>query len=367
MTTQNNNIQNNKIEESVEEFSTPLDSLQPNKYEMYITEHNVIHLFVEKKEFHLTRFNSGLIVKKMKDLYKTAKRNIDEESEEKEIKSVEYTHYLNMHLVSEINNNHNYVYLETTDKESSKIIKSDYIEDVFCLNENAEYLDVMIDSEIKYLMIDGNEEAKIKISSKFKSFIDELCEIEDNKVYCNYNDKRQEAQLNIITGQYDTFKGRRFLKLNVEVVIDEKAWTFVINDSVKIPPRQECEYNIVAVYIVKDRNPLGYDYMLNKWIDISNYIDRIEKIIPSNKKAYRYIMKDGEKKGIRITKHKNSDDESVLLTDINIFNTKGVFDDMLDVDLFKTNKVVREQTTKTNLEEEVAPREKPKRGRKANK
>lgn len=366
MTTQNNNVKNNN-EESVEEFSTPLDLLQPNKYEMYKTEHNVIHLFADKKELHLTRFNSGLIVKKMKDLYETAKRKIDEESEEKDIKSVEYTHYLNMHLVSEINNNHNYVYLQTTDKESSEIINSDYIEDVFCLNENDEYLDVTIIPETKNLMIDGNEKAIVKTSSKFKDFINELCEIEDGKVYCNYDDKRQEAQLNIITGQYDTFKGRRFLKLNVEIVIGEKTWTFVINDSVKIQPRQECEYNIVAVYVVKDKNPLGYDYMLNKYIDISNYIDRIEKLIPSNKKAYRYIMKNGERKGIRITKHKNPDDETVLLTDINIFSTKGVFDDMLDVDLFKTNKVVREQTTKTNLEEELPPKEKPKRGRKSNK
>lgn len=366
MTTQNNNIKNNN-EESVEEFSTPLDSLQPNKYEMYKTEHNVIHLFVDKKELHLTRFNSGLIIKKMKDLYETAKRKIDEESEEKNIKSVEYTHYLNMYLVSEISNNHNYVYLETTDKESLETVKSDYIEDIFSLNENDEYLDVMIDSETMNLMIDNNKESIVKTSSKFKDFIKELCEIEDNKVYCNYNDKRQEAQLNILTGQYDTFKGRRFLKMNVEVVIDEKTWTFVINDSVKIPPRKECEYNIIAVYIVKDKNPLGYDYMLNKYIDISNYIDRIEKLIPSNKKAYRYIMKNGERKGIRITKHLNPDDKTMLLTDINIFSTKGVFDDMLDVDLFKTNKVVREQTTKTNLEEELAPKEKPKRGRKSNK
>ena len=362
MTTQNNN---SKIIDSVKNADVSLKAFPLGTFKPYFTdEFYICHIFIEDGktkdgktkliDLHLNKYESNIIRYKIKDL------GLELNKTETVIEITYLT--CDVKLISELNENVNKIYLkycEDEEDENSEV-KIEVIQENKCLKENTEYENSIIDSVNNILYIDNEQ---YRLPSKLKSFYEDSCDCKDGKLYCNYGNKSEEATLRILTGKYETFNANRYLKLNVEVTIKNKVFLFCINDTTKPERGEEYDFNFNSIYIKNDRI-YGYEYILDKYIDITTYTSKIECYIPSNKKPYRYLIHKGKRVGLNI-KAKLNEDKTMLIPEINLLDITDNFNDLLDIDLFKTRAQVI-ASVMVNEEKQKAPA-KPKKGRKANK
>ena len=338
MSSQNNN---SKIIDSVKNVDVSLKAFPIGTFKPYFTdEFYICHIFIEEGktkdgkikliDFHLSKYDSNIIRYKIKDLGLELNKT-------ETVKEISYF-TCDVKLISALNENVNKIYLETpienseeNSDENSKV-KTIVVQENKCLKEDSEYENFEIDSTNNILYVDNDE---YKLPSKLKTFYDDFCDCKDGKIYWNYNDKQEEITLKILTGKYETFNGNRYLKLNVEVTLKDKVFLICINDTIKPERTAEYDYNFNSIYI-KNERIYGYEYNLDKYIDITTYTSKIERYIPSNKRPYRYFIHNKERVGLNI-KAKFNKDKTMLIPEINLLDISDNFEDILDIDLVKTH------------------------------
>lgn len=357
MSTQNNN---SKIIDSVKNSDVSLKAFPLGTFKPYFTdEFYICHIFIEDGktkdgktkliDLHLSKYESNIIRYKIKDL------GLELNKTEKVIE-IDYL-TCDVKLISELNETVNKIYLKYSEDEKSEV-KTEVIQENKCLKEDSEYENFEIDSVNNTLYIDNEE---YKLPSKLKSFYDDSCDCKDGKIYINYGDKSEEVTLKILTGKYETFNANRYLKLNVEVTLKDKVFLFCINDTIKPERTAEYDYNFNSIYVKNDRI-YGYEYNLDKYIDITTYSSKLECYIPSNKKPYRYLIHKGKRVGLNI-KTKFNKDKTMLIPEINLLDITDNFEDLLDIDLFKTHSQVV-AAVMVNEEPNKAPRKAKKNNKK---
>lgn len=358
MSSQNNN---SKIIDSVKNVDASLKAFPIGTFEPCFTdEFYICHIFIEDGktkngetkfiDFHLSKYDSNIIRFKIKDLGLELNKT-------KTVKEITYL-TCDVKLISELNENVNKIYLKYSDENSDD--KIEVIQENKCLKEDSEYEDFEIDA-INNILYINNEE--YKLPSKLKSFYEDSCDYKDGKLYSNYGDKSEEVTLKILTGKYETFNGNRYIKLNVEITLKDKVFLFCINDTSKPERGKEYDFYFNSIYIKNDRI-YGYEYMIDKYIDITTYTSKIECYIPKNKKPYRYLMHEGKRVGLNI-KAKLNADKTMLIPEINLLDITDNFKDLLDIDLFKTRSQVI-SAVMVNEEKQKAPT-KQKKGKKNDK